>query len=134
MDAIDPATIYGGTWALIDGQNGEVSLNFGDGTSRDGGVLGENNPVVPVVEHTHTFTGDLMAEHTHEENYATITNGMPDGNADRGANYMVAQSTKESGVKSAGTPSGTNSLTGTAGATLDVRGARISINIWQRTA
>jgi len=136
MDAIDPATIYGGTWALI---TGDASLSFGDGAVRSGVLYGNNTPTVPVPEHSHSLTFDALADHSHSENYATITNGMPDGNADRGANYMVAQSTQESGVKSAGTPStlGGTDLTddyGTAGATLDVRGARISINVWQRTA
>lgn len=60
MDAIDPATIYGGTWQLI---TGDASLRLGDGNSQSISVKGSGNKKqVPVPEHTHTAT---QVAHSH---------------------------------------------------------------------
>jgi len=130
MDAINPATIYGGTWALI---TGDASLSFGDGTVRDGVASGENDPVNTLMEHSHTFTGVALGNHSH----STTTNSSGYTQADTGTynvnRYAGGTSVTSSSV-SAGTPTGTNANAGTAGATLDVRGSRISINVWSRTA
>jgi len=138
MDVIDPATIYGGTWELI---TGDASLSFGDGTVQDGIASGENTPLNTLAEHSHSntavFAGSAMADHTHTMTpMYSGTNSAPDGG---GASPRWGGGTGESiNASSAGTPTGTVTMTnvnaGTSGATLDVRGSRITINVWQRTA
>jgi len=140
MDAIDPATIYGGTWSLV---TGAASLTFGDGSVRDGAIVGSDTQTVTLPEHSHantaasTFAGSAMANHTHN-------NPAHAGQTTQGGPYTVTMSggptTYPSQAVSAGTPAGsvtttmTNVNAGTAGATMDVAGARIAINVWQRTA
>ena len=128
MDAINPATIYGGTWSLI---TGDASLSFGDGTVRDGIASGTNVPAVPLLEHTHTFTGNLLPTHSHTVSTQAVNIGT---GHDGGAHVYLTGGSTATTADSAGTPTGANSNAGTAGATLDVRGSRISINVWSRTA
>jgi len=130
MDTIDPATIYGGTWGLI---TGDASLSFGDGTVQDGLVdLGANEPSVPLLEHTHIFDGIEMNDHDHDYIYL---DRQADAQSGSGAGQGVSAGGNTTGSTlnvSAGTPEGTNQPAGDVAPTLDVRGSRISINVWQR--
>ena len=137
MDAVDPATLFGGTWSLI---TGDASLSFGDGTTRDGVASGDNTPVNTLAEHSHAntavFAGDALAPHTH-----TIETDIIAFSADNISGAFVKAGAPDPYITSgasAGTPSGSVNMTnvnvGTSGATLDVRGAQISINVWKRTA
>jgi hypothetical protein len=60
MDDVNPATIYGGTWELI---QGDADLRLGNGSNLSGNIEGiTNDPSVPLVKHTHTAT---QAAHSH---------------------------------------------------------------------
>ncbi|EOB6645556.1 phage tail fiber protein [Vibrio fluvialis] len=159
MTAQNPAAMLGyGTWKLI---TGDASLTFGDGTEQTGVASGENNPLVPLPEHTHGMssgghhahsgTAASAGAHTHplRTNPAYSSGGVSNGsiNTDRSAKSdgsvalgngsMAASSgahTHSLSINGAGDHTHTISAAGTANATLDVRGARIAINVWQRTA
>ena len=131
MDAVNPATLYGGTWQLI---TGDATITFGNGSAQSGNAIGNNNPSVPLPYHSHsaTFSGNQLPPHQHEIPINSIEGGpksaVPAVNS--GNTLMTTY-----GV-SAGTPSGRVSVSaeGTPNSTIDVRGARIAINVWLRTA
>ena len=130
MDAINPATLYGGTWVLI---TGDATVTFGNGAAQTGEPRGNNNPYVPLPYHSHsaTFSGNQLPPHQHEIPINSIEGG-PKSTVPAVNNGHTLMTT--SGV-SAGTPSGRVSVSaeGTPNPTIDVRGARIAINIWRRT-
>jgi len=132
MDATNPSTIYGGTWQLI---TGDATLTFGNGAAQTGGVTGSNDVAVPLPAHTHdaTFTGNRLPDHRHDngiygESEGTTNRRSPAIYKNDGILYT--------GYESAGTPSGsvTVASAGVSNPTINVRGARIAINVWQRTA
>ena len=132
MDNKNPATIYGGTWSLI---TGDATITFGNGAAQTGGVTGSNDVAVPLPAHTHnaTFVGDRLPDHRHDngiygESEGTTNRRSPAVYKNDGILYT--------GYASAGTPSGsvTVSSAGVSNPTINVRGARIAINVWQRTA
>lgn len=139
-DSTNPADIYGGTWRLI---TGDASIRLGDGTQQDlTSVSGDNTPIVPLQEHDHTaiFSGDALPNHTH--NLYTDRNDSGDYHA-RGSRYghvgsgyspVVNSGTSWIKGSSAGTPTGTISLAkaGVTNATLNVRGAFITVNVWEK--
>jgi len=145
IDADGMHNLYGGTWALI---TGDASLSFGDGTTQDGAVVGSDSQTVTLLEHTHTFTGTPLATHQHDNGVSFYDDNQafevsPYGTNDiantasyvgLGTSAVDNSHSGNTGALSAGTPIGTNSNTGTAGATMDVAGARISINVWRRIA
>ena len=135
MDAINPASIYGGSWSLIYTADSDIKL--GDGSNQNGVASGNNSPAVPLKNHNHTatFSGNALPTHTH---------GLPSNSNDQTADGYVADSdgggtprTANTGATSAGTPSGSVTVNTTgdgATPTLDVRGKGVAINVWQRTA
>lgn len=131
MDAVNPATLYGGTWQLI---TGDATITFGNGAAQSGTANGNNNPSVPLPYHSHsaTFSGNQLPPHQHEIPINSIEGGPKSAvpAVNDGHTLMTTY-----GV-SAGTPSGSVSVSaeGTPNSTIDVRGARIAINVWQRTA
>lgn len=153
MDAVNPSTIYGGTWTLI---TGDAALAFGDGTALNGVSEGNNNPLVPVVAHTHTAT-QVAHSHTRgtmeikgttaigefdskkqtgaftgKSSYSNEGNGTAaGGSTDYTTNFQASRSW--TGSTSSITPKITVASTGTSKATIDVRGARIKVNVWKRT-
>lgn len=130
---VNPNTnaVYPGTWALV---TGDASLALGDGSNSVGSISGNNNPLVPVPLHGHNanFVGNQLPDHQHA--------GVPARTRVQvGGNTNTLYSVYADGVTSpatAGTPSGTVNIqnSGTENATLDVRGARIKVNVWKRTA
>lgn len=134
MDGINPSTLYGGTWDLI---TGDASLSFGNGSAQSGAVSGNNTPVVPVVAHTHTatFTGNALPAHSHTyaDTQRKATSGWGWG---WGGSDNFGDTTRTTSAVSAGKPSGSVAVqsAGVSNATLDVRGARIAINVWKRTS
>lgn len=127
MTADNPNTMLGyGTWSLV---TGDASLSFGDGTARDGVVSGNNTPTVPLQQHFHQgFNSTRVAgndtPNLNGSNYPSM--GITNPTYGYGS-YSMRASSNESNV-------GRTSRAGTTNATLDVRGARIAINVWQRTA
>lgn len=132
MDAQNPSTIYGGSWKLI---TGDATVAFGNGSVQTLTPIGNNTPVVPIPQHTHTakFVGNKLPNHSHSLPNGYNANANSGTNAFQGAS-TYSNSTRTSSSVSAGTPTGTVTVsnTGTANAKLDVRGARILLNVWQR--
>ncbi|MBY8157114.1 hypothetical protein KW508_03685 [Vibrio fluvialis] len=156
--SVNPAnpTTYGypGTWEMEDG---DVSLVSTVTEAELGLVSGENNPVVPVPQHNHgaTFSGNAVGNHQHLTVYNGANVGAGGGSSPTSRNYVTVKSTSggrdesytlravgnvsNAGLSSAGgahTPSGTVTVnnSGTANATLDVRGKHKKVYIWTRTA
>lgn len=119
----NPADFFGGQWELI---NADATIAFGDGSVQTGAAEGNNNPTVPLPAHSHTFTGNALPAHKHQSMFPDKAGNIP---------YLGGVgdwSWRDTTAVSAGTPSGTISTSGTANATIDVRGARIKINVWKR--
>lgn len=121
MDDVNPADIYGGTWNLI---TGDSTLAFGDGTNQNGLALGNNEPLVPLVKHNHGM------DHGHNFRWKR---GGQSGSA---ANY-IERGERSSDYNTQSSSSVVNFVgntkdSGVSNATLDVRGSRIKINVWQR--
>ena len=219
FDDTDPNVQYPWqSWSLI---TGDASLALGDGSILSGTATGNNNPVVPVTEHshgkgtlsaeqaahthssgsisanqgshTHSITGltadqsahthsisgitATQASHTHTNELGYQVDGQPDtsdyparstndptvvelseptssvapsitlsgtlGSADPTINVGGSLGSADPVISVSGTTgsnqpfitvSGSTANSGTAGATLDVRGAQIKVNLWQRTA
>jgi hypothetical protein len=160
MDNIDPSTIYQSTtWALI---TGDATLSFGDGTAQAGTPTGDNDPAVPLLTHTHsmaqhthtanhnhTASSTSAGAHTHDvRGYSGGGSGdteisktdSPSGST------LVLDAAESNGAhthpitvdaENFSTANGGATSTGSAGEatpTINVKGAVISINVWERTA
>lgn len=157
FDATDPNTLYPWqTWSLV---TGDVSLRLGDGTDNTLNPTGNNTPTVPVPQHTHTAT---QTSHSHSrgtmeingtwqsDNVGNSTNSNatlqtsgavsgeyngdnsgPDG-VGNGAKMTLKASDGWTGNTSSTSPSITVANSGTSGATLNVRGSYVKINLWVR--
>lgn len=156
MDSINPSTLYGGTWVRI---SGDASLRFGDGTDLDGLPKGDNNPLVPLKEHTHSAS---QVAHSHNKGTMNITGRFGDGfygekggtsasgafsrNSSTGSTKYTNEGWVSNGplidfnAKNAWSGN-TNSVApaitvieeGVEDAKIDVRGQYITINVWKRT-
>lgn len=129
MDDINPGTLYGGTWVLIDH---DATITFGDGTPQSGAPTGSNTVDVPLLKHTHTatFKGKPLAPHKHTLPYRTTGSGGGGTGPDvRGSSGLETDSV------SAGTPEGTVTVAeaGEAAPKINVRGAQVAINVWRKT-
>lgn len=148
----NPSLKYGGTWVMI--QKDTILLS---GTSAEVGAgsvtpQGENNPSVPVQQHTHGITigstdlgtknTNTTGEHSHSHAYhpggtgiyrtafrttdyaGELNSGLirPRGNHNHTVN--IGSHNHSASAANAGTP----------GATLDVRGQHIYVYIWKKTA
>jgi hypothetical protein len=152
MDDVNPSTIYGGTWELI---TGDAEVRFGDGNVQNALVQGNDNKSVPLPKHSH----DMF--HTHTRGSMEITGYFPTiivgsfqngtGGAFWGSSHSQFQNksayanstTNNYGIQfqasrnwsgSTSQPSTTN--TGEAGvdnASVNVKGAYITLNVWKRT-
>lgn len=142
MDEKNPSTIYGGTWELI---TGDATLTFGDGSRQSGNPIGNNTPLVPIVEHSHSMEHDhplvLTSSDSHNHTF-TISN---DGTGGNNLSYPAATEGTKTGTRTGSTNTdshnhnvdlpnyvGNTGLTGVSNATIDVRGSRIAINVWKR--
>lgn len=155
MDSINPSTLYGGEWSLI---KGDSSLRLGNGSNLSGLFKGENEPSVPLIEHSHVATQEL---HSHEKGTMNITGSFGDGmygensrvstlggftkNASAGATKYTGElwviegplvdfnaNKTWTGSTSAATPKITFEKTGKSNATLNVRGKYRTLNTWKR--
>lgn len=147
MDTVNPADIYGGTWQLI---TSDASLSFGDGTAQNGTPYGSNTPVVPLVQHSHTINHDHPSvstntnSHSHGLGNTTSQQGTwakwNNGNGSYGVHSSGGYANKSLSTNSSSHShtvnlpnfTGNSGNAGVANATLDVRGQRIDINVWQR--
>lgn len=113
IDNVNPSTIYGGSWELM---TGDAALSFGNGTNLSGSVYGENTPSVPLPSHSHKMRGSNASG---SGNWNDFLGGST-------ANYGTGQGSAINGYTTA--PEGENN------AKLDVRGARIDVNVWKRNS
>lgn len=153
LDDVNPATIYGGTWALI---TGDACLSFGDGSILDGLPYGENEVKPPLPKHRHQIKG---AEHSHDRGTMDITGSFavddlstnlttgaftsqktPNNYGSHGLELGYTMTFKASRSWTGRTSKELKDLeTDDAGVEADqlnmnVRGARIAVNVWVRTA
>lgn len=140
MDDKNPANIYGGTWSLV---TADASLSFGNGGNQSGAPYGNNNPSVPLPEHSHAVTYNL---HTSDAGaYQPLGKFYPSNTSLDGGTSDRFSWDRETGFSNDGNlisaiPNHSHSVGGNIGigasgvsnATLDVRGARIAINVWRR--
>lgn len=153
MDNVNPATIYGGTWELI---QGDAALRLGNGTNQTTIIEGSDNVNMPIPKHNHDMT------HTHTRgtmnftgHFPTIiTNVFQDGTggafwADSNAalfqnksprtvtqttNYGIYFTASRNWTGNTSQPDNLNaSEEGVDNATVNVKGAHINLNIWKRT-
>lgn len=152
MDNVNPSTIYGGTWQLI---TGDAEVRFGDGTVQNALVQGSDDKSAPLPKHSHDMS------HTHTRGSMEITGYFPTiiasgfelgtGGAFVGdyhtrynnksamanstlSNYGIRFQASNNWSGSTSQPSTTN--TGEAGidnASVNVKGAYITLNVWKRT-
>lgn len=136
MDATNPATLYGGTWGLI---TGDATITFGNGAAQSGGIIGANEVGVPLPAHSHGTTHNLATTTNGNHNHAIRTGSQRMSIDDVRGNWFrdtnLLNYTEYAGDHSHGITGGVSVQTaGTANATVNVRGARIAINVWRRTA
>lgn len=135
MDDKNPANIYGGTWSLV---TADASLSFGNGGNQSGVPYGNNNPSVPLPAHSHGASHNITINDAGRHSHG----GVParrsveiGGSADTLYSVYEDGRTWDDGLHSHGVIGGISiQSSGTNNATIDVRGARIAINVWRRTA
>lgn len=127
----DPNGDYPGTWERI---KVDASLHINPTDAAPGPLTGSNTPTVPVPKHSHVakFTGQQMEPHSHP---LTAFRQGGDWHVGQGPNTIYSSQFNTSSV-TAGTPKGAVTVddSGTQGATIDVRGQRLLVNVWKRTA
>lgn len=140
IDNKNPADIYGGTWQLI---TGDATLGLGSGSDySSASISGNNDPIVPLVEHSHDrgtmeITGQLnLSTHNSTGSVQSSTSGAftPTGRKSYSSNPNNHTTDMYAGASFTGskTWTGRTSIEGVSNATLDVRGARLMVNVWKR--
>lgn len=122
----NPNTYLGfGQWELLPDGTGLLSYN-----SNINKVEGENSPVVPVQQHTHSITLESAGSHTH--GFPANLQASKDGHG----RATWCNSGSQHPTTSAGDHTHKASIanTGTKDATLDTRGKHMRVHIWHRTA
>lgn len=136
MDNVNPTSIYGGTWSLI---TGDATITFGNGAAQTGAVSGNNVVSVPLPNHSHTTTHNLSTATAGNHNHPIKTGRDRMSIDDVGGNWFRDNS-QTNYTEYAGDHThqiiGVVSVqaSGTEGASINVSGARIAINVWRRTA
>lgn len=122
MDDVNPADIYGGTWQLLDE---DATVIFGNGAKQSGVAIGENNPLVPLVAHSHTRgtmeisgTARLNSEKFDSTASGVFTKSTVSGyrNEGKGSNTV-----NQLNFTASRNWTGSTSVEGTSNARLDVR-------------
>lgn len=153
VDNVNPSTIYGGTWELI---QGDAALRLGNGTNQTTTVEGTDNVNMSIPKHSHDMS------HTHTKGTMNFTGHFPtiitsafqDGTrgafwADSNAtlfqnksprtvtettNYGIYFAASRNWAGNTSQPDNLNaSEEGIDNATVNVKGAHINLNIWKRT-
>lgn len=139
QNSANPTLKYGGTWALL---QKETVLIAGSSSEVGAGSMtpqGNNAPVVPIPLHNHTasFSGNQLPNHAHGV-AATLADAkfLYAGGGGNAGVVTPSKTTRATHGATAGTPSGSVTVNnnGTDGATLDVRGQRVYVYIWKKTA
>ena len=136
MDNKNPGSIYGGTWGLI---TGDACLTFGNGAAQSGQQVGSNDVAVPLPAHSHGTTHNLSTTTNGNHNHAIRTGSQRMSIDDVRGNWFrdtnLLNYTEYAGDHSHGIVGGVSiQSAGTANASVNVRGARIAINVWKRNS
>ena len=126
-DAVDPATLYPGTtWTLLTG-DACIALATAQNV---GQTSGNNNPLVPLPEHTHGVAIGAVGDHAHG---GIVSKGGYSFEHHQYNSRMPGERWQH-GTDFAGGHNHTVSIyaAGSAGATIDVRGARKYLCAWKR--
>ena len=135
-DAIDPSTIYGGVWKLIQSQS---SLAFGDGTDQSLSEYGKNDITPTLLQHTHGASTTVTINdpgHHHIIWFKHSSGGggahatlLPKELISSNVNKQQTMETTQTGITANAQTTIQNSGDS---AKLNVRGQRININVWYR--
>jgi len=152
VDAVSPAVKFGGTWVLI---QGDASLSFGNGSNLNADVAGDNTPLVPLQHHSHGMNHNHPTARTSTDNHShkqgSAVRVYPSNSFEYGGvagrNAVVGTggainanqhpwTSSHAHSHTVGIPThyGTTAAAGDMNARLNVRGARILLNVWRRTA
>lgn len=152
LSSANPSLKFGGTWVLIDN---DTSLMAGTSDNVTGNITGTNAPAVPLLAHTHNITvnaTDLGNKNTNQAGYhsheyelsraydARGTAGNYFGNGQhisvRRRSGKIYGNGNHGHVVTIGAHghSASASTTGTNSPTLDVRGQRLYVYMWRKTA
>jgi hypothetical protein len=139
MATHNPSTLFGGVWSLI---TGNASLNLGDGTAQNGNIVGDDVVAVPLTSHSHTRgTQDIRGQW---DQPISGGGGTPNGasgavylgNGNNAVRFATSSNATEKRIyfQAQRNWTGASSVEGVVSPTLDVSGAKITINVWKRTA
>lgn len=134
LDNTDPGTLYPGTtWQRV---TADACLSFADANgSNVGTTSGNNNPVVPVPAHNHSASSGPAGDHGHGyQGYGNAGTKQADGGGGNDVPRTTGWSNMSTGQSGPHAHPITVDSAGTAGATLDVRGARMYFSVWKRVA
>lgn len=144
MDAVDPSTIYGGTWELI---TGDAAIALGNGAQQTGSILGDNDVVAPLPSHSHSINhghGSATTSsdtHSHTQYVGQSGSGNPSrhgwnisGVYNGLSSFGSTSSDTHNHTVSIPNYSGNSGSAGVSNATIDVRGARLTLNVWKRVS
>lgn len=147
LDSINPSSLYGGTWDLV---TGDASLSLGNGSDLTAAtVSGNNEQIVKLPKHSHSIDHDhpnhsTTAEGRHRHGIKSESaEGYTDGAiGDTSDDNDPAVSTTTLYTEYANDHTHSVNLpllkatSGTAGTEtnplMDVRGARLPVNVWTR--
>lgn len=140
-DNVNPQTMFPGTtWTRLDG---DFTLHLGNGTN-GGTTTGNSFPAVPLPNHSHGASLNISSAGGHSHtvglrvradfiqsgwNYATGSNGNSAAEHHSTNPYMPLTDYTGAHVHGGSVSIGN---AGVDGASIDVRGARIFLNIWKR--
>lgn len=124
----DPNGVIPGTWV----QPAEGTFLQNTVASNDTGGGANNKTLLDseIPSHSHNFTGNALAPHSHTIGYAGSTGGS---NVTRADNATAGNISGNMSYVSGGTPSGSISATG-GGSAFDNRPKYRGVPIWERTA
>lgn len=144
MDSKNPSTIYGGVWELI---TGDANITLGDGSDLNGLISGINDPVVPLPQHSHTIDHNHPSATTNTDTHShtQYVGQSGSGSSSRSGWNITGSFNRQSSFGQTSTDShnhtvdlpnfsGNSGNAGVSDAKVDVRGARLALNVWKRVS
>lgn len=130
IDNVNPGTIYGGTWSML---QADACFYFGNGNN-GGTQEGSNTPAVPLPSHSHAAS--IASAGSHKHGYELSRAFDEDRNSGDYIGAGQARVVRDGSrcISPAGdhTHQITVNDTGVVNPTIDVRGARYYFNVWKR--
>ena len=144
----NPSDVYGGTWKLI---SGNATLYLGDGTEQSGLVEGSDFQETPLMNHTHTVNHDhgSFTSYTTLSRLSSVGYGYASGTSASvptsgwsgfvrtgdgtgwGLKFYNTQYNKSSTINPPNA-SFTSGSSGDSNSKIDVSGAKLKLNVWQK--